>query len=129
MVRDNTPAFQGRVRESMILRSTYDTEEDWPELVKKWDEGISDLGDKAQLKEYTRTKIWLYEVESISDFTLWNQFRMDFEGFTAETFKKIGSSTLQSLRICLRCGGVWVPNNSKHLSIQDTFMTVLEEDE
>jgi hypothetical protein len=70
MVRDNTPAFQGRVRESMILRSTYDTEEDWPELVKKWDEGISDLGDKAQLKEYTRTKIWLYEVESISDFTL-----------------------------------------------------------
>ena len=70
MVRDNTPAFQGRVRESIILRSTYDTEEDWPELVKKWDEGISNLKDKAQLKEYTRTKIWLYEVESISDFTL-----------------------------------------------------------
>jgi hypothetical protein len=41
------------VRESIILRSIYNIKEDWPELVKKWDEGISDLKDKAQLKEYT----------------------------------------------------------------------------
>lgn len=84
---------------------------------------------KKMLGRYTRTKIWFYETETISDSTLWDLFRMDFEGFTTETFSKLDGSTLLSLRICLRCGGVWVPPNSRNLSIHGTFMKVLEEDE
>jgi hypothetical protein len=57
MVRENT-AFRGRERESMISLAAYDIEEDWSELVKKWEDGISlKEATKAQLKEYTRTKI------------------------------------------------------------------------
>jgi hypothetical protein len=74
MVRENT-AFRGRERESMISLAAYDIEEDWSELVKKWEDGISlEEATKAQLKEYTRIKIWFYEIEAISDFTLWNLF-------------------------------------------------------
>jgi N-acetyl-gamma-glutamylphosphate reductase len=68
MARDNTSSF--RRRESIILQPTYDIEEDWPKLVKKWRYGIKDLEDKDLLKEYTRTKIWVYEIEAISDTAL-----------------------------------------------------------
>jgi len=113
----------------MILPAVYDTE-DWPKLVRKWEDGITlKEATKAQLEEYTRTKIWFYEITAISDFTLWNQFRMDFEGFKAKTFSKLDRPILQSLCICLRYGGVWVPNNSRNLSIYSTFIKVLEEDE
>jgi hypothetical protein len=54
MARDNTSSF--RRRESTI-QPTYDIEEDWLKLVKKWRYGIKDLKDKDLLKEYTRTKI------------------------------------------------------------------------
>jgi hypothetical protein len=81
------------------------------------------------LGRYTRTKIWFYETETISDSTLWDLFRLDFEGFTTETFSKLDGSTLLLLRICLRCGGVWVPPNIRNLSIHGTFMKILEEDE
>jgi hypothetical protein len=94
MVRENT-AFRGRERESMTSLAAYDTEEDWSELVKKWEDGISlEEVTKAQLKEYTRIKIWFYEIEAISDFTLWNLFRMDFKDFIAETFSKLDGSTI-----------------------------------
>jgi hypothetical protein len=52
MVRENN-AF--RERESMTSLAAYDTEEDWPELVIKWQYGINNLKEatKAQLREYT----------------------------------------------------------------------------
>jgi hypothetical protein len=58
IARDNTSSF--RRRESIILQLTYDIEED----------GIKDFKDKDLLKEYTRTKIWLYKTEAISDTAL-----------------------------------------------------------
>ena len=113
----------------MISLAAYDTEEDWSKLVKKQEDGIS-LKEvtKAQLKEYTRIKIWFYEIEAISDFTLWNLFRMDFKDFIAKIFSKLNGSTIQSLYIYLRYSGVWVLNNSRSLNIYSIFMKVLEED-
>jgi hypothetical protein len=55
IARDNTSSF--RRRESIILQLTYDIEEDWPKLVKKWRYSIKDLEDKDLLREYTRIKI------------------------------------------------------------------------
>jgi hypothetical protein len=74
----------------MILLAARDTEENWHELVRKWEDGINPKeATKALLKEYTRIKIWLYEIEALNDFTLWNVFRSDFKDFTAETFGKL----------------------------------------
>ncbi len=64
MARENT-AFQ---EDRRILVAGYNIEIDYAKLADKYKYGIKLKGAIAsQLKEYTRIKIWVYNIENIGD--------------------------------------------------------------
>ena len=63
-------------------------DQEWDARIEKWSDGISrDTASKADFKEYLSTKLYEYDKNKSSDYNLWELFRHDFNGFTAQDFR------------------------------------------
>ena len=105
-------------------------EEDWNAKIDKWGRGIEATeATESDLLDYIRTKTYQYTLDKTHDFNLWDLFQDDFKTFTFTTLGRINRRELQKLRACLRRGGVFVAQNTKNLTIPQTFVNVITEDE
>ena len=103
---------------------------DWNEKVKKWRYGIEpDKVTTDEIREYIYAKRYQYQAKKTGDLNLWDLFQDDFKNFTVETFNRPNRATIQDLRHCLRCGGVYVQQNNKRLTIAKSLIAVVEQDE
>jgi hypothetical protein len=103
---------------------------DWNEKVKKWRYGIEpDKVTTDEIREYIYAKRYQYQAKKTGDLNLWDLFQDDFKNFTVETFNRPDRATIQDLRHCLRCGGVYVQQNNKRLTIAESLIAVVEQDE
>jgi hypothetical protein len=102
---------------------------DMNDNIAKWSCSIDPVKQKDLLDEYVTTKIYEYKSDRSNDRDLWELFQHDFQNFTIETFNSLPLKTLQSLRQCLQCGGVWVAQNEKNVTYASSFFEVLHEEE
>jgi hypothetical protein len=101
----------------------------WRILVRKWRQGIDpETVTVNELKEFVQTKVHEYILDQTSDSNLWDLFQDDFKGVTTEQFGTIPRKDQQKLRACLRCGGVFVTQNHRNLTIAQTLADVLNEE-
>ena len=103
---------------------------DWKAWEKKWRKGIpTETASKADFTEYLLTKLHGYDESGITDHNLLELFQDDFKDFTTMIFKRAYTPPeLQRLRAYLRCGGVYVEQNHKRLSIPQSLFNVLKEE-
>ena len=94
-------------------------DQDWNVLMKKWRHGIpTETASKTDFTEYLLTKLYEYDESEITNHNLLELFQDDFKDFTIITFKRAYTlPELLRLRAYLRCGGVYVEQNHKRLSI------------
>jgi hypothetical protein len=102
----------------------------WNAKVQKYEWGLTDpsSASKELLRDYALTKIWYYKNNHTNDYSLWDLFRSDFEGWSEDQFKALPQTVRTNLRAVLRCGGVVVHAHSK-TSIPRVLMEVLEQDQ
>jgi hypothetical protein len=104
--------------------------EDWNAKIDKWGRGIEATeATEPDLLDYIRTKIYQYTLDKTHDFNLWDLFQDDFKTFTLTTLRSINRRELQKLRACLRRGGVFVAQNTKNLTIPQSFVNAITKDE
>ena len=105
--------------------------EDWKAQMKKWDQPleVTLTTTKDDLSEYLDTKLYQYVLYETSDDNLWDLFKDDFKNFTRATFNRFNRTELQRLRAVLRCGGVYVQQNTNTVTIAQSLLDVLNEDE
>ena len=104
--------------------------QEWAIRRRKWKHGIDPRTITAEeFLEYTETKLYEYTLYHTSDDNLWDLFKDDFKNVTAEQFNTLGRGGLQRLRAYLRCGGVYVAQNSRNKPIAQTLEDILEEEE
>ena len=103
---------------------------DWKAWEKKWRKGIlTETASKADFTEYLLTKLHGYDESGTTDNNLLELFQDDIKDFTTTTFKRAYTPPeLQRLRAYLRCGGVYVEQNHKRLSIPQSLFNVLKEE-
>jgi hypothetical protein len=107
-----------------------DIGKNWNARIKKWSRGIdTTIATPDELNDYVQTKVYDYKLDCISDFNLWDLYQDDFKNFTLVAFGMVNRKELQYLRSCLRCGGVFVPNNSRDTTIAQTLLNVINEEE
>ena len=105
-------------------------EEDWNAKIDKWGRGIEATeATESDVLDYIRTKVYQYTLDQTHDFNLWDLFQDDFKTFTLTVLGLINRRELQKLRACLRRGGVFVAQNTKNLTIPQTFVNAITEDE
>ncbi|RFU23765.1 hypothetical protein B7463_g12573, partial [Scytalidium lignicola] len=108
ITRENRLETTARVTKSTVRMN-------WTALIKKWEWGIDPKDATIKdIREYLTTK---------------DLFQEDFKNFTVDTFKVITQKEIQSLRNCLRCGGVRVMHNTKSITIAQTLVDVIQEEE
>jgi hypothetical protein len=101
----------------------------WEARIRKYDDDFNvGTATKDELVEFIQTKMYLYEQDKVTDDNLWDGFRIDFKDFTPQIMGSILWRELQKLRAYLRCGGVFVRQNSTHLTIAQGLCQVLEEE-
>jgi hypothetical protein len=100
--------------------------------VKKWENGIDPMvttTTEDDVKEYLETKLWEYNTNNIKDYTLWEAFQDDFSLFnTIEAWEKMQKRDRRRLRAYLRCGGVYVEENTRHITTAQTLLKVVQEE-
>jgi hypothetical protein len=104
--------------------------EEWKARRKKWRYGIDiATSTKDDLSEYLNTKLYLYALYDSSDNNLWDLFKHDFKGFTRVAFNRLDQTELLRLRAVLRCGGVYVQQDYKNLTISQSLVNLVQEEE
>ena len=102
----------------------------WEEKAYRWRNGIDVLNaGNEDLLDYIQTKTYQYRNEEARDKDLWDLYQEEFNGFTVATFKTLGSRPLQLLRNTLKARGVYVPQNTKHITLAEVLYHTLQEDE
>ena len=115
----------------MVRDSVEPTESqiDWEERTRKWDQGIDpETITTEELQEFTQTKIHEYISDRTSDSNLWDLFQDDFKGITNTKLKTLNRRDLLRLRACLRCGGVFIAQNNRNLTISQAIVNVINEE-
>ena len=98
-------------------------EEEWNTKIRKWGRGINlDDATEDELLEYVQTKLYQYALDKTSDENLWDLFQDDFKDFTVAVFGRLHRRELLQLRSHLRCSGVFVATNTKHMTIAQTLV-------
>jgi hypothetical protein len=106
------------------------TKQEWAARASKYGYGI-DANDatKDELVEFVQTTMYLHDEQDLTDTDLWAVFREQYEGFTAESFKKIRTDIRSKLRKHLLKRGVYVGKNSNRVPIYELLYKVLQEEE
>ena len=81
---------------------------------------------KEDLEEYVETKIYKYTYKNFTDYILQLLFQEDFEGFTADNFKKIYTDIRSKLQRHLLKRGVYVGNS--RVTISDQLFEVIQQE-
>jgi hypothetical protein len=103
---------------------------DLSDKVKKWRYGIDlEKSTTDEVREYIYAKRYQYQTKKTSDINLWELFQDDFKDFTVDTFNRIDRATLQDLKHCLRCGGCYVPQHGKRMTVAQSLIEVIQQDE
>ena len=101
----------------------------WAARVKKWRYRIdTTTATDEDILEYIKTKLYDYMSDRVSDVNLWDLFQEDFKDFTPEIFTN-NRREVQRLRTCLHYGSVFVVSNTKSITIAQTLMDVVNEEE
>ena len=97
---------------------------------KKWLKGcvLDAIKEDDLLKEYTETRLNLYDKYNMSDESLWELYQEDFKDFKANDFKRLGNFYQQWLRRYLRCGGVYVAPAGQGVLLIDVLYNTLTEE-
>lgn len=103
---------------------------EWKEKIKQWNNGI-DLEEATaeDIQDYAATKIYTYKLDDCVDADMWDAFCDEFEGRTKVTFNIIPAKQLGTLRRQLRTNGVFVQSNGKNITLVETLLKVLNEEE
>jgi hypothetical protein len=110
--------------DSSLLRA-----EQWKARIK-WRSGIDiATSTKEQLSEYLNTKLFQATIHEIVDDNLWDLFKHDFKNFNRTAFNRLNLQELLRLRAVLRCGGVYVHQDHKNLSIAQSLVNLIQEKE
>ena len=100
---------------------------DKPVTENQWPDGF-DLtsSNKNERDAYARYQAHQYShlSHSFCGDDLWDQFREDFEGWTATNFKNANNQYTQEIRIELQQRGVWV-NKAKNIKLPDALYATL----
>ncbi|PMD17909.1 hypothetical protein NA56DRAFT_661890 [Hyaloscypha hepaticicola] len=100
--------------------------------VKKWENGIDPMVTmmtEDDIKEYLETKLWEYNTNNIKDYTLWEAFQDNFSLFnTIEAWEKIQKRDCRRLRAYLYYGGVYVEENTRHITTAQMLLKVVQEE-
>ncbi|KAI6251051.1 hypothetical protein HI914_00105 [Erysiphe necator] len=101
----------------------------WINSEEKWGLGI-DLATASDddINAYILSKYHLYERDNILDIDLWDLYQNDFKDFSAATFGKAKTRSIQQLRLCLVSRGVFVSKNDKRTTISQTLFKCLQEE-
>ena len=97
------------------------------ELESRWPRGFDVEKEDIEARNlYIKFKNWQYQTYEMQDDTLWEQYKEDFTGFTAEHFKDSNTFATRSLRITLRTRGVWV-KIGRRTTVPDSLFETLQE--
>jgi hypothetical protein len=79
-----------------------------------WPNGL-DLAtaDVPELMAFVVHKNHVYDLDKVRDGNLWDMYRTDFEGWTADTFMKVNQAQRTNLRFTLRQHGVLVDRKTR----------------
>ena len=106
------------------------TKEEWAARASKYGYGIdADDTTKDELVEFVQTTMYLHDEQDLTNTDLWIVFREQYEGFTAESFKKIRTDVRSKLRKHLLKRGVYVGKNNNRVHIYDLLYEVLRQEE
>ena len=98
----------------------------WAEKITKHDNGIiAATTTKEELGEYVTTKVYIYIQEEFTDYILWTVFQEEFEGFTADDFKRMRTDTRAQLRTHLLQRGVYIAKHSNRVTILERLFEVI----
>ena len=98
----------------------------WRARLRKWKNGIdSETVTTPELQEFLETKLYEYTKYRLHDKDLWDTFQEDFEGITTPQLATVDRQDLKDIRHCLRCGGVYVEQNNRNLTIPQSLVNVL----
>jgi hypothetical protein len=84
------------------------------------------IATNDELQEYVHTIVYEFVLEKFSDSNMKDLFTDAFHNFDTSIFDRLPHRELLRLRSLLRCGGVYVAPNTKHLTIAQTLDNVLE---
>ena len=76
-----------------------------------------------------RHKCWVYNQSWLQDSDLWEQFKEDFDKWTAQLFDEVNKTHLRNLRSALRKYGVWVHKSNRPPKLNDALYKCLQEEE
>ena len=76
--------------------------------------------------EFVQTTMYLHNEQDLTDTNLWAVFQEQYEGFTAESFKKIHTDVRSKLQKHLLKRGVYIGKNSKRVPIYKLLYKVLQ---
>ena len=108
---------------------------DLPESLNQWRTTPFKLTNDTEQEEidaYIRYKVWEYSEgnksgNGLQDEDLWEQFKEDFDGFTADVFKASDKIFTRNLRFALRRNGVWVNYSNKAKYLAESLAETLQE--
>ena len=103
----------------------------WKARIRKWRSGINlDSATNSDLLDYIQTMSYDYLSDNtLRDRDLWLEFYYNFKDWTVAVFGRVARKELQRLQACLRYGGVFVAINTKHKSIAQALVDVLDKEE
>ena len=102
----------------------------WADKITKHGYGIvAATATKEDLVEYVTTKMHVHVQEDFTDYTLWTVFLEEFNGFTADDFKRLRSDIRAKLRAHLLRRGVYVAKHNKRYTISEALFDLLQEEE
>jgi hypothetical protein len=105
-------------------------EMDWSAEWKKWKRGINlETALDIEVVRFTKTMIYDWESNNAMDTNLWELVQEYLANFDKDTFALLDTRTLQHLRDCLRSRGVYVAKNNKRLTIAETLLEVINEEQ
>ncbi|KAJ5908623.1 hypothetical protein N7495_001305 [Penicillium taxi] len=83
---------------------------DWNERIKKFDRGLANAEEASleELTEYVETAIFVHSEESLTDETLWLQFKDEFNDFSLRTWDRLPNRLRIALRLDLIQRGVFI---------------------
>jgi hypothetical protein len=110
----------------IILRA-----EEWKARIQKWRQPLEVVlaTTKDDLSEYLDTKLYQYALYDLGDDNLWDVFKYNFKNFSRTTFNRLDRTELLRLRAVLYCGGVYVHQDHKNLSIAQSLVNLVQEEE
>ena len=106
---------------------------DWlakPENKDQWPDGFDPINKEKDEKDaFVRHKCWVYNQSWLQDSDLWEQFKEDFDKWTAQLFDEVNKTHLRNLRSALRKYGVWVHKSNRPPKLNDALYKCLQEEE